>query len=94
MRWRAVADLTAPDALAIAAFLQSLPPMRHAAPSPFGPGQPVTAAGKIDNPYRPSVRAPVRRCHRLRDGSGNSRERIRHPSGARLRRSSTPTTWL
>lgn len=45
MRWRAFADLTAPDALAIAALLQSLPPVRHAAPGPFGTGQPGTATG-------------------------------------------------
>jgi mono/diheme cytochrome c family protein len=43
MPWRAFADLTAPDALAIAAFLQSLPPIRHAVPGPFGPDQLVTA---------------------------------------------------
>ena len=43
MPWRAFADLTAPDALAIAAFLQSLPPVRNAVPGPFGPDQPVTA---------------------------------------------------
>jgi len=43
MPWRAFADLTAPDALAIAAFLRSLPPVRNAVPGPFGPDQPVTA---------------------------------------------------
>jgi mono/diheme cytochrome c family protein len=42
MPWRAYAKMTAPDALAIAAFLQSLPAVRHAVAGPFGPGQPVT----------------------------------------------------
>jgi mono/diheme cytochrome c family protein len=39
MPWRAFANMTAPDALAIAAFLQSLPPVRHAVAGPFGPDQ-------------------------------------------------------
>jgi mono/diheme cytochrome c family protein len=42
MPWRAFANMTAPDALAIAAFLQSLPPVRHAVAGPFGPDQPPT----------------------------------------------------
>lgn len=42
MPWRAFANMTAPDALAIAAFLQSLPPVRHAVAGPFGPDQPAT----------------------------------------------------
>jgi mono/diheme cytochrome c family protein len=37
MPWRAYAQLTAPDALAIAAYLQSLPPASHAVSGPFGP---------------------------------------------------------
>jgi mono/diheme cytochrome c family protein len=42
MPWRAFANMTAPDALAIAAFLQSVPPVRNAVAGPFGPDQPVT----------------------------------------------------
>jgi mono/diheme cytochrome c family protein len=42
MPWRAFANMTAPDALAIVAFLRSLPPVRYAVPGPFGPDQQVT----------------------------------------------------
>jgi mono/diheme cytochrome c family protein len=42
MPWRAFAKMTAPDALAIAAFLQSLPPARNAVAGPFGPDQTPT----------------------------------------------------
>lgn len=37
MPWRAFAHLTHADALAIAAFLESLPPVHHKVPGPFGP---------------------------------------------------------
>jgi mono/diheme cytochrome c family protein len=37
MPWRAYAKLTKADAAAIAAYLQSLPPVKHAVPGPFGP---------------------------------------------------------
>jgi mono/diheme cytochrome c family protein len=37
MPWRAFARLKPADAAAIAAYLQSLPPVRHAVPGPFGP---------------------------------------------------------
>jgi mono/diheme cytochrome c family protein len=39
MPWRGLAALTAPDALAIAAFLKSLPPVSNKVPGPFGPGE-------------------------------------------------------
>jgi mono/diheme cytochrome c family protein len=39
MPWHAFANLTKDDAAAIAAFLQSLPPVKNAVPGPFGPGQ-------------------------------------------------------
>ncbi len=38
MPWRAFSRLTAADALAIAAYLQALPPVVHRVPGPFGPG--------------------------------------------------------
>lgn len=41
MPWRAFGKLTHRDAEAIAAYLQSLPPVRHAVPGPFGPGEKV-----------------------------------------------------
>ena len=41
MPWHAFANLTKDDALAIAAFLKSIPPVKHAIPGPFGPGQKV-----------------------------------------------------
>ena len=39
MPWHAFANLTKDDVTAIAAFLQSLPPVKNAVPGPFGPGQ-------------------------------------------------------
>ncbi|MFO1104536.1 MAG: c-type cytochrome [Amaricoccus sp.] len=42
MPWHAFASLTKEDVTAIAAFLQSLPPVSHAVPGPFGPGDKVT----------------------------------------------------
>jgi mono/diheme cytochrome c family protein len=36
MPWRNFANLTRPDALAIAAYLKSLPPVNHKVPGPFG----------------------------------------------------------
>jgi mono/diheme cytochrome c family protein len=39
MPWRAFAALTRPDAEAIAAFLQSLKPVHHQVPGPFGPDE-------------------------------------------------------
>lgn len=37
MPWRAYSKLTPADATAIAAYLESLPPVRHAVPGPFAP---------------------------------------------------------
>jgi mono/diheme cytochrome c family protein len=42
MPWRAYAKLTKADAAAIAAYLQSLPPVRHAVPGPFAPKEKVS----------------------------------------------------
>ncbi len=42
MPWRELGKLTHSDALAIAAYLQSLKPVKHAVPGPFGPTEPVT----------------------------------------------------
>ncbi len=39
MPWRGLAGLTTPDALAIAAFLKSLPPVSNKVPGPFGPNE-------------------------------------------------------
>jgi hypothetical protein len=39
MPWREYANMTAADAQAIAVFLQSLPPVQHQVPGPFGPAQ-------------------------------------------------------
>ena len=39
MPWRSYAALTDEDALAVAAYLKGLPPVRHAVPPPAGPGQ-------------------------------------------------------
>jgi mono/diheme cytochrome c family protein len=42
MPWRELAVLTKSDALAIAAFLKSLPPVSHKVAGPFGPAEPPT----------------------------------------------------
>jgi mono/diheme cytochrome c family protein len=42
MPWRGFAVLTTPDALAIAAFLKSLPPVSNKVPGPFGPNEAPT----------------------------------------------------
>ncbi len=39
MPWPSFAHLTKADALAIAAFLKTLPPVNHKVPGPFGPGE-------------------------------------------------------
>jgi mono/diheme cytochrome c family protein len=43
MPWRALANLTKEDALAIAAYLKSLPPVRNKVPGPFGPTEKSTS---------------------------------------------------
>lgn len=43
MPWRALADLTREDKLAIVAFLRSLPPVKNQVPGPFGPDEKATA---------------------------------------------------
>jgi len=42
MPWRAFAHLTHADALAIVAYLKSLPPVKNKVPGPFGPDEKVT----------------------------------------------------
>jgi len=42
MPWAAYARLTKADALAIAAYLRSLAPVRHEVPGPFGPNEKVS----------------------------------------------------
>jgi len=44
MPWPNYSSLTDTDAYAIAAYLQSLPPIRHQVPAAVPPGQPVTGA--------------------------------------------------
>ena len=39
MPWMGLSQLTSADAQAIAAYLQSIPPVRNAAPGPFGPNE-------------------------------------------------------
>jgi mono/diheme cytochrome c family protein len=39
MPWRDLANLSKADALAIAAYLKSLPPISHQVPGPFGPAE-------------------------------------------------------
>jgi len=43
MPWMGFAKLTKADATAIAAYLQSLPPVKHAVPGPFGPSEKVVS---------------------------------------------------
>jgi mono/diheme cytochrome c family protein len=43
MPWRDFAAMSKADAIAVAAFLQSLPPVKHKVAGPFRPGEKVTA---------------------------------------------------
>ncbi|HLL27346.1 MAG TPA: c-type cytochrome [Xanthobacteraceae bacterium] len=43
MPWRAFAALTDSDAMAIVAYLQSLPPVKNKVPGPFGPSETPTS---------------------------------------------------
>ena len=43
MPWRSFAVLTKEDALAIAAYLKSLPPLKNKVPGPFGPSETPTS---------------------------------------------------
>ncbi len=43
MPWHAFANFTKDDVTAIADFLKSIPPVSHAIPGPFGPGEKVTS---------------------------------------------------
>lgn len=42
MPWHELAHLTKSDAMAIATYLKSLPPVKHAVPGPFGPSETPT----------------------------------------------------
>ena len=48
MPWPALSQLTKADAVAIAAFLQSLPPVKQKVPGPFGPKEPVSSVMVLD----------------------------------------------
>ena len=51
MPWHAFANLTRQDVLAMAAFLQSLPPVKNKVPGPFGPSEtPTSFVMKIVQP--------------------------------------------
>lgn len=44
MPWKSFANLTHEDALAIASYLKTLPPVKHKVPDPVPPGQPVSGS--------------------------------------------------
>lgn len=51
MPWRAFAKLTRQDAMAIAAYLKSVPAVRHKVPGPFGPNEkPATMFLRVIDP--------------------------------------------
>jgi mono/diheme cytochrome c family protein len=60
MPWRDFANLTEPDALAIAAFLESLPPVSHKVAGPFGPSEPpaVFVMSVLPGPVYASQKPP------------------------------------
>ena len=59
MPWPAISKLPAEDVQAIAAYLQSLPPVSHAVPGPFGPGETVpTFMFRILPPGETAAAAP------------------------------------
>ncbi|HWB46197.1 MAG TPA: c-type cytochrome [Hyphomicrobiaceae bacterium] len=54
MPWRGFANLTKSDAMAIAAYLKSLPPIKNKVPGPFGPTQtPTSFVMKVVPPSGP-----------------------------------------
>jgi len=56
MPWRAFASLKKSDAVAIAAYLKSLPPVEHKVAGPFGPSeQPTTFVMRLVPPEPPGV---------------------------------------
>ena len=64
MPWMSFSHLTTDDALAIAAYLKSLPAVSHAVPGPFGPGEkpsvlvlPVVSADDYMNLPKPPPHA-------------------------------------
>lgn len=60
MPWHAFANLTPQDSRAIAAFLESLPPVRNKVPGPFGPSEkPTSFVMKIVPPEVTAVGNPV-----------------------------------
>ena len=59
MPWPALSHLTREDALAIAAYLQSLPPVRNVVPGPFKPGEtPSVSAVSIVLPIAAYAKLP------------------------------------
>jgi len=57
MPWRAFANLAKSDAQAIAAFLQTLPPVKNKVPGPFGANQqPTSFVMKIVPPVAPPAK--------------------------------------
>ena len=63
MPWQAFAGLTHADAHAIAAYLQSVPPVKHKVPDPVPPGQPYTGA-TMDFPPPPAWDVPPPADHK------------------------------
>jgi mono/diheme cytochrome c family protein len=53
MPWHAFAEMTRQDAMAVAAFLKSLPPVSNKVPGPFGPAEtPTSFVFKVTPPPR------------------------------------------
>ena len=53
MPWHAFAEMTKADAMAVAAFLKSLPPVSNKVPGPFGPTEtPTSFVFKVTPPPR------------------------------------------
>jgi mono/diheme cytochrome c family protein len=58
MPWPALAHLTSEDALAIAAYLKSLPAVKNTVAGPFGPGQTPTAPVSVILPVSVYAKLP------------------------------------
>ena len=52
MPWQGLSHLDREDALAIVAYLRSLPPVKNAVPGPFGPKDVPSTPGDDDHPRR------------------------------------------
>ena len=86
MPWKALAQLTKDDAMAIAVYLKSIPAVKNKVPGPFGPTEKPTVVRDEDRAAagRAGKEIGVSQGHRTLPGSG------RRPRAARYRPTASP----